>query len=59
MKYNLQQIHLMFYHNPNDVRQQLIMYQYLSLDKKVDLRSSAYILALNRIVKAERLRGNL
>lgn len=33
--------------------------QYLSLDKKVDLRSSAYILALNRIVKAERLRGNL
>lgn len=33
--------------------------QYLSLDKKVDLRSSAYILALNRIVKAEKLRGNL
>ena len=33
--------------------------QYLKLDKKVDLRSSAYILALNRIVKAERLRGNL
>jgi len=33
--------------------------QYLSLDKKIDLRSSAYILALSRIIKAERLRGNL
>lgn len=33
--------------------------EYLRLDKKIDVRSAAYILALNRIIKAERLRGNL
>lgn len=32
--------------------------KYLSLDKKVNLRSAAYILAVDRIIKAEKLRGN-
>lgn len=33
--------------------------EYLRLNKKIDIRSAAYVLALNRIIKAERLRGNL
>ncbi len=33
--------------------------KYLELDKKFDLRTSAYVLALDRIIKAEKLRGNL
>lgn len=33
--------------------------QYLSLEGKLDLRSSAYILSLNKIIAAEKLRGNL
>ena len=33
--------------------------KYLDLDKKLDLRKSAYILSLERIIKAEKLRGNL
>ena len=33
--------------------------KYLELDKKVDLRGSAYIIALEKIIKAEKLRGNL
>ncbi|PKM91617.1 glutamate dehydrogenase [Candidatus Falkowbacteria bacterium HGW-Falkowbacteria-1] len=33
--------------------------KYLDLDKKVDLRKAAYIIALERIIKAEKLRGNL
>ena len=33
--------------------------KHLELDKKIDLRKSAYIIALERIIKAEKLRGNL
>ncbi len=33
--------------------------KYLEFDKKIDLRTASYILALNRIIKAEKLRGNL
>ncbi len=33
--------------------------KYLENNKAIDLRSSAYIIALERIVKAEKLRGNL
>lgn len=33
--------------------------KYLELDKNFDLRTSAYVLALDRIIKAEKLRGNL
>ncbi len=33
--------------------------KHLELDKKIDLRKAAYIIALERIIKAEKLRGNL
>lgn len=33
--------------------------KYLEFDKKIDLRLAAYILAVERIVKAEKLRGNI
>jgi len=33
--------------------------KYLEFDKKIDLRTSAYILAVERIVRAEKLRGNI
>ncbi|MFA5644107.1 MAG: Glu/Leu/Phe/Val dehydrogenase [Patescibacteria group bacterium] len=33
--------------------------KYLEFDKKIDLRTSAYILALSRIIKAEKLRGRI
>jgi glutamate dehydrogenase/leucine dehydrogenase len=33
--------------------------KYLEFDKKIDLRTSAYILALDKIIKAEKLRGRI
>lgn len=33
--------------------------KHLEFDKKIDLRTSAYILSVERIVKAEKLRGNI
>ncbi|MDD3711149.1 MAG: Glu/Leu/Phe/Val dehydrogenase [Patescibacteria group bacterium] len=33
--------------------------KYLDFDKKIDLRTSAYIIALDKIIKAEKLRGRM
>lgn len=33
--------------------------KYIEFDKKIDLRASAYILALDKIIKAEKLRGRI
>jgi len=33
--------------------------KYLEFDKKIELRTSAYILSVERIIKAEKLRGNI
>ncbi len=33
--------------------------KYLEFDKKIDLRASAYILALDKIIRAEKLRGRM
>jgi glutamate dehydrogenase/leucine dehydrogenase len=33
--------------------------QYLDKDKKIDLRTAAYMIAVKKVLTAEKLRGNL